>query len=427
MNSRHASLASTFALALTLALVPARKAAAQTWTAQTTNVTVNVAAIHFATENIGYAAAGTSILKTTNGGDIWTNIYPNEWTYRSFSFVNKDTGWAVGNGGDIRKTTNGGTTWVNQTNNGGGTTPLGHVVFASSLAGFASRADGTTSTGNVIRTANGGTTWIPDTIGANNRLVNKFQFLTPAIGWAIGGVGVYKTIDSGNTWISAATGLPTVVSWNALKFVTPDIGYVAGYSEGIYKTTNGGTSWTAQLTGTFQGIGDITWNSLDCLDTSTCFASGTGGAYMPGGFVYKTTNGGAAWTQNLNLNPGVINGLVFPSAAGGYIIGTNGMIRKSSAVVAILPSDAAAAHAGLRIARSAAGWNVGYSVQADQPVTVSVLDLQGRPVWSSTASAKAGDNTLLIPASGFSAGVQILEFRSSAGRDALLLPANRLR
>ncbi len=74
--------------------------------------------IHFPNHNTGYAVGwdglncSNVILKTTNEGVDWdTNWYSNNGFYNSIFFVNKDTGFVVGE--TIRKTTNGGIDTVN--------------------------------------------------------------------------------------------------------------------------------------------------------------------------------------------------------------------------------------------------------------------------------------------------------------------------
>lgn len=55
---------------------------------------------------------------------------------------------------------------------------------------------------------------------------------------------VYKTFNSGNTWVGANKGLPDLdVYGMAVDPFAPDTVYVASYSFGIYKTDNAGAGW----------------------------------------------------------------------------------------------------------------------------------------------------------------------------------------
>ncbi len=427
MKSRSASLAAAFAFsaAFGLTCLSPTEAEAQTWTAQTTNLTGNVAAIHFATENIGYAAVGNSILKTTNGGAIWTNIYPDEWTYQAFYFLNKDTGWAVGNGGDIRKTTNGGTAWTNQTNNGGGTNQLIRVVFTNPLRGFAIRSS--LSNGkNIIRTTNGGTTWEPDTIGTG-LFITDIQFMTPAIGVAVGGRFVFKTADSGNTW-TATTTFPFGTALYASKFLNVNTGYIAGTYATLYgnigeihKTTNGGTTWTKVLTGEYNDIGNISWNDLDCVDADRCLISGNGGAFLAGGFAYLTRNGGVTWEKTYSKNPGIFNAVSFHSATGAYLVGNTGLIMRSDAVTAVAPAVLSNRNGSLTLSRAAGAWTAHFNLIRGGAVHLTLYDLAGKPLWTSTLRGAAGENSVTVPTYEKQTGIRILELRTDEGRQVGML------
>ena len=76
--------------------------------------------VYFKSVDTGFVTCsdfnGIHILKTTNQGATWTNIYnnanPNDILY-SITFSDSQNGFAVGNNGFILKTTNGGNTWSN--------------------------------------------------------------------------------------------------------------------------------------------------------------------------------------------------------------------------------------------------------------------------------------------------------------------------
>jgi hypothetical protein len=57
---------------------------------------------------------------------------------------------------------------------------------------------------------------------------------------------VYKSIDSGESWMRNTTGLPqeSSVTILAINPITPTILY-AGTSSGVYISSNGGVSWSA--------------------------------------------------------------------------------------------------------------------------------------------------------------------------------------
>ena len=74
--------------------------------------------IQMVTPQIGYACSTNGkILKTTDGGDNWTElIHPLQGTgiFTSLDFINSTNGYVLGNQGAILKTTDGGQTWTNE-------------------------------------------------------------------------------------------------------------------------------------------------------------------------------------------------------------------------------------------------------------------------------------------------------------------------
>jgi len=114
---------------------------------------------------------------------------------------------------------------------------------------------------------------------------------------------VLKTVDSGATWTTANKGLPTVnVYALAIDPATPSTVY-AGTDAGVFKSIDGGQRWAAANTG-LGGALTIGVNTLAIAfgSPATLYAARQGG-------IFKTTDGAANWTSiNAGLlgTPGVI-------------------------------------------------------------------------------------------------------------------------
>jgi photosystem II stability/assembly factor-like uncharacterized protein len=117
---------------------------------------------------------------------------------------------------------------------------------------------------------------------------------------ALGGTGLYKSTDAGNTW--NRIGASTFSSGIAKVLVHPtksNIVFASGYGSpaGLYRSTNGGTTWTSVYT-----PGGVVWDVC-----SAGVISGIGLFYLVDGNdfgtastncgVYKSVNDGATWTK----------------------------------------------------------------------------------------------------------------------------------
>lgn len=155
-----------------------------------------------------------------------------------------------------------------------------------------------TPDGGLWKTTNGGTSWSTNTdqltvIGCTDIAIDptNTQIMYLATGDGEAGdsysVGVLKSTDGGTTWNT--TGL----NWTASQGRTisrllihptnPQIIMAFG-SNGIWRTTNGGASWT-QPTGTFNGVMDAEYKPGD---PNTVYAAGT--------VFKKSIDAGVTWT-----------------------------------------------------------------------------------------------------------------------------------
>lgn len=133
-----------------------------TWTTVASGVSAWLKSIHFFSTSIGWLCGdGPTIRKTTNGGLSWfaQTVPPlaGNGSLTSIFFVNQDSGWCVGgwySAGNryILRTTNGGTVWTIQKNDLAG--HIQSVCFQNSAIGAAVGYNG-----SILQTTNGGTNW----------------------------------------------------------------------------------------------------------------------------------------------------------------------------------------------------------------------------------------------------------------------------
>jgi photosystem II stability/assembly factor-like uncharacterized protein len=205
-------------------------------------------------------------------------------------------------------------------------------------AGSATRHDeywmGTTG-GGVFKTTDGGNTWLPaadkyfgGTIGAIAVSASNPDVVYVGTGeYAVRsnvshGDGVFRTTDGGKTWTSLGLAETQQIARVVVHPTNPDIAYVGAlghtfgpnHERGVYKTTDGGRNWTQVLfRDDSTGISDL---AMDPSNPDVLYAAFWQVERTPwgltsggkGGGLFKTTDGGAHWTE-ITGNPGLPRGL----------------------------------------------------------------------------------------------------------------------
>ena len=258
-------------------------------------------------------SVNTGIFKTTDGGITWTNIYNSLTAYLfGVNFVDANTGLVLGNslaGGTILKTTDAGNTWMQQSS--GTTFPLWDAHFT----------DVNTCTiigegGTILRTTNGGDNWVQQTSGTSTNLSGVF-FSDNNTGTTVGENGtILRTTDAGATWSAQVSGVTATLE--DVCFTSQTNGTVVGQGV-ILATTDGGNTWTvnSQITG-------LSFNSVTFANAAVGIAVGINGA------IIRTTDGGQNWTQ---LSMGVTSDLrsvFFPTRSFGIAAGFSGTILRTT-------------------------------------------------------------------------------------------------
>ncbi len=109
----------------------------------------------FLNENTGFAGGGENgsrvLVKTTNGGNSWTNIFTAPAQYiNSIQFINQSTGFLCGTINSISKTTDGGNNWSVYIVNSAFKI-FNSISFSDDMTGFVTGA-----VGGIAKTQNGG-------------------------------------------------------------------------------------------------------------------------------------------------------------------------------------------------------------------------------------------------------------------------------
>lgn len=231
------------------------------------------------------------MLHTEDGGESWkVQEAGTTRTLTSVSFADDRHGFTVGSEGLVLATTDGGLSWKTRSS---GTRE--HLLGVQALSQTKACAVG--AFGTILYTADGGAVWkqprlcweklIPRLIQELGYLepnLNAVCFVRPEVGWIAGEFGlVLHTTDGGQTWASQRYGrdLPQLV---ALQFYDEHAGLAVGQQGALLKTTDGGTRWVGVRSGTKRGLYGIA-------------LSGNDGVIVGDGVVLKTDDGGHSWAQ----------------------------------------------------------------------------------------------------------------------------------
>jgi photosystem II stability/assembly factor-like uncharacterized protein len=149
---------------------------------------------------VGVGGAG-AVVMSVNGGSGWglTVLGDQNTFFYSTSFVNSNTGWAVGSslttGNVIIKSVDAGFVWS------GESAPTTEQLFGVS---FSSLDSGTAvgSNGTIIHTVNGGATWLNQTSGTT-QILNGVSFANSGLGITVGNAGtILRTVTGGLTGVN---------------------------------------------------------------------------------------------------------------------------------------------------------------------------------------------------------------------------------
>ena len=195
---------------------------------------------------VGWAVGANGvILKTDNQGVSWrSQVSPTSYNLYSVIFNGPLQGYACGANGTLIRTDNGGASWyrvaLSTTDN-----LMRVAVYGSS--GVCVVGDN----GTIFRSANGVDFLTPTTTKSNDDLKSVF-FYDTQIGWSVGANGaLVRTQDGGVSWDKLTVTVPdtngvelTVTSsFNDVKFVNLNDGWIVGDNGLILKTNDGGQRW----------------------------------------------------------------------------------------------------------------------------------------------------------------------------------------
>ncbi|MDP3149199.1 MAG: YCF48-related protein [Ignavibacteria bacterium] len=249
--------------------------------------------------------------KTERSTGTWTELNPKvpRVDYVGIYFINKDTGWAVGDLGALIKTTDGGGSWkVIETNT---TKPILKIRSYNGTTVIASGYDGL-----ILRSTDGGETFVQVISGVGNGIdIWGLEIVNDSLGWACGATALLKTTDAGESWQIVNIQGYTGNLW-AIEFLNDTYGFLAADGK-VLRTTDGGTNWEIIQAGDNQPL-----YSIDIIDSLHIAAAGYGGTSYRGKNIYSS-DGGYTWINGGPLTFEPVNDIKYVNKDTGYVVMNN--------------------------------------------------------------------------------------------------------
>jgi len=280
---------------------------AQFWTYQPSGTTQHLNGVYMLDLQNGWICGDAGILlKTTNGGQNWTQVSVTGNDLNSVVFKNSFIGVAVGDNGVIIRTTNGGANW--NTAESGTTEQFRKISFGSGNTFYAAGDNGLAAV-----STNNGETWSLKNSGTTLRFRAVSSPGSNKV-WAVGESGLIKySSDAGSNWSVQTSGVTNELQ--DIQFVNENIGFAGGSSSKFIFTSDGGQTWTLRNSGIFMDLYGIYFQDTEI-----------GWAVSIAGTIFFTTNGGITWTSQPCGSAFTLREAHFLYQGRGWTVGDNGTI-----------------------------------------------------------------------------------------------------
>jgi hypothetical protein len=301
-------------------------------------------AMSFVNADTGYAV-GSGVFKTFDGGASFQDVTPLGWDgmYGSgVQFVTPDTGYAGCQGNNrtfqrLWKTTDGGDTWllVSESQSHGAYNKVLRICFLDAQHGYIATSDDS----SIRKTTDGGSTWTTLAVAGAECIIHA-QFLDSLLGYALdcpqSGSKLWRTTDGGLTWrfLLAEDGSQGMTE---MQFVDSLVGYVSGWRGAgpgrdgvgnVMKSSDGGFTWRELFTTSSDwSIDAMSFSSRDTGFVSV--SGGTGNDVVAR--LYKTENGTDFFRVRLPLGKGLYCAWPVFSLKGSQVAYVECAVQKASA------------------------------------------------------------------------------------------------
>jgi photosystem II stability/assembly factor-like uncharacterized protein len=401
----------------------------QYWTKVNSPASKSLWKCHFVDSLYGWAAGDSgTIVHTSNGGQNWIlqNSGIDFYQIDDIFFINHSTGWALSNdflytGTIVLRTTNGGALWTNYRYPD--TSRVFNVVyFLNPQVGFL-----TGFSGLFMKTTNGGANWFDTYVDTSFCPLlymlqkTRLYFINDNTGFAAGGQMdvqgmVWNTTNGGLNWIThcvSAEPIFDITAVSPLKIVGTGGDFEYGMS--VIISRDGGFSWEPDVTGIFGRGKSVAFRTPSELWIPLDFSQN---------FAVNLDSGniGTHWYEIQAADSTAVFATIFLSPTLGWSFGSKGNILKYNPDVIGIQGNQSIADK-FRLAQNYPNpFNpstvIGYELQTGGIVKIDIFNIQGELVSSlENVYRPAGYHDVLWDAQNMPSGVYF--YRLTAGSKSI--------
>lgn len=271
------------------------------------------------------------LLKTTDNGLIWDSLEINlageNFQVYDMQFSSVTSGIIFGfksSHQHMIKTTDGGQTWTEITPDATSGNPINAAYFVTDNIGFAA------CFGHLYKTSDGGITWSDSAVQVD---ITDISFINENIGFYCGSNQVdlmatmMKTTDGGQNWVEVLTDIATdlfISQFNNIDIVDANtIITQLDFTTHLYRSEDAGETWTM-----FEPQSEV--NGIIQYDFTT---ANHGHLLTYQSEIWYTSDAGLTWTMEYaaefgNYGPSLYLNDISIIGASGFVVGSNGVIKR---------------------------------------------------------------------------------------------------